>query len=97
MIQRIVKMTFRPDSIQQFHQLFDEVRERIRDQPGCHSVELLQDVRQPQVMFTYSLWESEEDLNAYRQTDLFVHTWKRTKALFQGKAEAWSLSRINQA
>ena len=97
MIQRIVKMTFRQDAILQFHSLFDEVRERIRTQPGCHSVELLQDVRHPEVMFTYSLWDDEDALNAYRQTELFVRTWKRTKSLFHEKAEAWSVSRINQA
>ncbi|MCF8236851.1 MAG: antibiotic biosynthesis monooxygenase [Saprospiraceae bacterium] len=97
MIQRIVKMTFRQDSIQQFHRLFEEVRERIRAQPGCHSVELLQDVRHPEIMFTYSQWDSEDTLNAYRQTELFVQTWKRTKSLFQERAEAWSVALINKA
>jgi heme-degrading monooxygenase HmoA len=48
-------------------------------------------------MFTYSQWDSEESLNAYRQTELFVQTWKRTKTLFQEKAEAWSVALINKA
>lgn len=97
MINRIVKMTFKGDAILDFLDLFEEVRGLIRAQPGCHSVELLQDVRDPQVMFTYSIWDSEGALNDYRQTRLFVETWKRTKSLFSDKAQAWSVQLINQA
>lgn len=97
MIIRIVKMRFRDDAISLFERVFDKVRERIRAQPGCHSVELLQDVRDPCVLFTYSVWDHEEALNAYRQTDLFVTTWKKTRSLFSEKAEAWTVQMINQA
>lgn len=90
-------MTFREDAISQFLNLFEEVRWRIRAQPGCHSVTLLQDVRDPRIMFTYSIWDDESALSDYRQTPLFVETWKRTKSLFSEKAQAWSAELINQA
>lgn len=90
-------MTFREDAILQFQDLFEEVRGLIRAQPGCHSVTLLQDVRDSRIMFTYSLWDDEAALNAYRQTQLFVETWKRTKSLFSDNAQAWSVQLINQA
>ncbi len=97
MINRIVKMTFREDAVPQFLELFEDVRCLIRAQTGCHSVELLQDVRDPRVMFTYSIWDHEGALNDYRQTQLFAETWKRTKSLFSDKAQAWSVQMINQA
>lgn len=97
MINRIVKMTFRDDAIPSFMALFEEVCERIRAQPGCQSVELFQDVRDPRVLFTYSLWNDERALNEYRQTQLFADTWKQTKSLFSEKAQAWSVQLIHKA
>lgn len=58
---------------------------------GCHHLELWCEVGDSNVLFTYSHWESEAALNAYRQTDLFKSVWKRTKEKFAEKAEAWSV------
>ena len=41
-------------------------------------------------------WENEEALNAYRHSDFFAHTWKRTKALFAERAEAWSVDTVEE-
>jgi len=53
-------------------------------------MELLRQVNNPNVLFTLSHWENEDALNAYRASELFADTWKKTKALFAEKAEAWS-------
>ena len=84
-------MVFREDEVSQFHQVFEERKDLIRSQPGCHGVQLLQDHHDPRIHFTFSLWESEDDLNKYRNSDLFGETWKLTKSLFAEKAQAWSL------
>lgn len=91
MLKRIVKMTFREEAVQTFiTDVFDQSKDRIRAFPGCHHMELLRQVNNPNVMFTLSHWENEEALNAYRASELFADTWKKTKALFAEKAEAWS-------
>ncbi|MCB9250907.1 MAG: antibiotic biosynthesis monooxygenase [Flavobacteriales bacterium] len=90
MIQRIVKMTFRDNEIENFKLLFNEVYDKIRKCKGCRSVTLLQDVENRNIFFTYSVWEGLDDLNAYRNSELFADTWKKTKAMFLEKAEAWS-------
>ena len=38
--------------------------------------------------FTFSHWESEADLNAYRESALFGEVWPKTKALFYDKPQA---------
>jgi len=91
MITRIVKMTFQPEFIIQFQQLFEERKEKIRNMPGCIYLELLQEVKDGNVFFTYSNWEAEADLEYYRNSELFKDTWQKTKALFAQKAEAWSM------
>jgi len=91
MITRIVKMHFSEEHIDDFRSLFVEVREKIRGFEGCHGVELLQDIHEPCIFFTYSHWDSEDALNAYRHSDLFAATWKKTKAMFSDKAKAWSV------
>jgi heme-degrading monooxygenase HmoA len=90
MINRIVKMTFREDEVDNFLKIFDSSKEKIRSFPGVRHLELLQHSHQKNILFTYSLWESEEDLEEYRHSTLFKDTWAKTKPLFSAKAEAWS-------
>lgn len=97
MIKRIVKMTFRPEAVQTFlEEAFEPSKDLIRAFPGCRHMELLQSAREPYVLFTLSMWEREEDLENYRQSELFQTTWAKTKALFAEKAEAWSVRVIDE-
>lgn len=93
MMIRIVKMTFVPERVPEFLQLFAERKERIRNQEGCTHLELLKDIAQDNVYFTYSYWDAPEYLEQYRCSDFFADTWKHTKALFADKAQAWSVNR----
>ncbi len=90
MIRRIVKLSFRTDKADDFLTIYHNAKDKISSFPGCHGVELLRDIHKPNVFFTYSLWESEEDLNNYRNSELFGVIWKATKALFNSHPEAWS-------
>ncbi len=94
MIVRIVKLSFKESEIETFKKIFDNVNELIRDQKGCSKLELYQDKNNPSVFFTYSYWESETDLNNYRESELFIQTWKKTKVLFNAKPEAWSVNKL---
>lgn len=90
MITRIVKMEFKKDSLDDFFKMFEEKKAKIVAQPGCIDLEMLQDVNDEGVVFTYSHWASEQDLNNYRSTALFGIVWKETKSYFSGPASAWS-------
>ncbi len=90
MIRRLVKMTFREEAVEAFQDIFATSKDKIRAFPGNQHVELLHDVNNPCIFFTFSLWESEADLNNYRHSELFADTWARTKVLFADKPEAWS-------
>lgn len=90
MINRLVKLTFKTEQIPDFLQIFEESKDFIRAFPGNHRVELLQDTQDPRIFFTYSWWENEEALEAYRHSELFQKTWARTKVLFDARPEAWS-------
>src|SRR5210317_2097131 len=91
MIRRIVKMKFRKECIEEFIEIFNASKEKIELQPGCYSVELLVNVDDPAMIFTYSIWEDEASLHNYRNSTLFSSVWPKTKALFSHKPEAWSL------
>ena len=93
MIIRIVKMTFKPELVPVFLNIFEESAEKIRAFPGCLRLELLENADNPAVLFTYSYWNDAGDLEAYRHSDLFNATWAKTKVLFDAKPEAWSLNR----
>lgn len=94
MILRIVKMKFRPECREEFLELFNKYHSQINGFKNCLGVELLNEINHPEIFFTYSKWESEEDLNKYRESELFKLVWTQTKALFAEKAEAWSIIKI---
>ena len=91
MLKRMVKMTFQKDRIADFLAIFEGSKHLIRNFPGCQHLELLRLEDQPEVMFTFSIWDGPEALEAYRQSELFQNTWSKTKVLFAGKPEAWSM------
>lgn len=84
-------MHFAPEHTEAFQLIFAENRDRIASFPGCESVNLHRDLSNPDIFFTISIWRSEDDLENYRRSELFSSVWARTKVLFAGKAEAWSL------
>lgn len=96
MIHRMVKMSFDPDKCEEFMALFLSREENIKKTKGCLGVKLWRDTAHPNIFFTYSIWESAEHLEAYRQSDFFADTWQHTKALFNARAEAWSLVGVEE-
>ena len=94
MLKRIVKMSFQEDQISPFIAKFEANKDKIRNFPGCRHVELLQVKDNPQMFFTFSIWDDEEALDAYRHSELFKGIWTVTKLMFDSKPEAWSLDFI---
>ena len=91
MLVRIVRMTFAPEQIENFQELFYESQPKILDMPGCQKVELFRDWNQPHIFITYSHWDDQEALDNYRHSEMFEGVWKRTKAMFADKPLAFSM------
>lgn len=87
-------MSFHSEHIVTFQTIFETNWPAIKGFEGCHHVELLQDQQNPNLFFTFSLWESEAHLDAYRHSELFGKVWGATKALFNDKPQAWSLREL---
>lgn len=94
MLVRIVKMSFHPEHIETFLANFDQKKEYIRKSSGCRLLELYRGQQGSNIFFTYSYWDSEEDLNNYRHSELFKGVWAETKVLFNDKPEAWSVDKV---
>ena len=94
MFIRIVKMSFHEENIPKFMENFNLIKEKIRNSPGNRYLELYQDKNNPEIFFTYSYWETEADLENYRNSELFYDVWQFTKKLFNDKPEAWSVDKL---
>ncbi|MDF2448468.1 MAG: antibiotic biosynthesis monooxygenase [Bacteroidota bacterium] len=84
-------MTFKSDSVERFKDIFNASKSLISAMEGCRHVELLQDINNPCIFFTLSIWDEPEYLENYRKSELFSGVWAKTKILFDDKPEAWSL------
>lgn len=93
MIIRIVKLSLDPSKLEVFLREFDSIKEQIRAFPGCSCTELLTETENSGIVFTYSHWNSIDDLEKYRNSEFFKSTWARVKPLFIARAEAWSLNK----
>ena len=87
-------MSFEPSKIDEFLSNFELNKNKIRAFEGCNLLELYRDQNNTNVFFTYSYWNTEKDLENYRNSDLFKAVWARTKTLFNKKPEAWSVDKV---
>lgn len=94
MLVRIVKMGFYRQNVDVFLESFENNKTRIRTSNGCTFLELYRDKTDPTILFTYSYWESDAQLQEYRKSKEFKALWKTLKPLFRARPEAWSLDRL---
>lgn len=94
MFVRIVKMSFEPNKVEEFLKNFDLSKSKIRNFRGCSLLELYRDKTNPNIFFTYSYWNTEEDLNKYKNSVLFKNVWAQTKVLFNEEPLAWSVDKM---
>jgi len=91
MITRIVKLEFREDKIEEFISFFDTIKNVVNDFPGCNGMILYNDLNKRSTFMTYSQWDSQDSLNAYRNSEAFGEIWPKIKPWFNKKPEAWTL------
>jgi quinol monooxygenase YgiN len=96
MLIRIVRMTFKPETVPAFLENFEANKNSIRNFPGCEHLELWQDYSSENIFITYSHWQSQEALNQYRDSELFKSVWSFTKALFSEKPQAFSSKKMQE-
>ena len=94
MLIRIVKMTFVPEKVNSFISVFHEHKNLIASSTGCNGVELLRDISNPNIFFTYSKWTNENSLEKYRKSELFNEVWSDVKKWFADKPEAWGVKEV---
>ena len=94
MFVRIVKLSFHEENIPAFLDNFEIVKDQIRATTGNRLLELYQDKNNKNIFFTYSYWETEQDLENYRTSAFFNEVWSFTKKLFNDKPEAWSVDKL---
>jgi quinol monooxygenase YgiN len=92
MIKRIVRLSFQPEKVQEFLQIFESSKQLISNFEGCLALSLYQDYEKKNVFYTESIWKSIEHLENYRNSELFQSTWLKTKVLFNEKPQAFSLA-----
>jgi autoinducer 2-degrading protein len=92
MITRIVRMEFKPENTSRFQEIFNQSCQAIRAMPGCLYLSLHTQADNPAVFYTISKWNHPDDLENYRQSELFKSTWANTKVLFAHKPGAWTLN-----
>ena len=94
MFVRIVKMSFDESKIEEFLTNFHQNKDEIRNFKGCQFLELYRDKKNKNIFFSYSYWNTEEDLDNYRNSDFFKSVWSKTKVLFNDIPQAWSVDKI---
>lgn len=83
MITRIVKLTFKSESVSDFLKIFEQSNQYISSFEGCSYLELLKDKDNECIFFTYSDWESEIHLDSYRKWICLSPPGRKPRCYFQ--------------
>lgn len=94
-LTRIVRLSFDESKVADFIHIFESSKNKIRSFPGCLHLELMTDFESPHIYYTISKWQSNIDLQNYRNSELFKTIWSKTKLLFNEKPLVYSLSNSN--
>ena len=93
MIKRIVRLTVKDAAAKEaFQEIYRSRNPYKNGVPGCREVKVMQDVNDDDVYYTVSIWDSNDDLEAYRNSDYFAKTWPMVKAQLSKRAEAFSMA-----
>jgi hypothetical protein len=87
-------MYFKVENVDLFLEIFHSNKELIRNVKGCTHLELLKDLNNRLTYTTLSHWEHLEDLENYRQSELFKNVWGRVKPLFAAPTQAFSMQKV---
>lgn len=88
---RIVYLYFEEEYSTTFNQVFLKYKPILLQQVGCQNVQLYQVEGQSQDFVTISQWRNKDDLERYRQSDVFRKMWSNLKPHFYQKPNAHSL------
>jgi len=88
-------MFFEEDKLTDFMLIFEDSKLKIRNFEGCQHLQLLRHQNLKNVIYTYSIWDSVEALNAYRNSALFKVTWSKTKVCFCEKPITYTLDQLD--
>ena len=90
MVIRLVELSIQKDKLPIAKKLLEDVAPKVRNSPGCSHLRILMDLHNPARITTYSHWNTEVDLNTYRNSEIFKNFWTQIKPLFAAPAKAWS-------
>ncbi len=90
MVSRLVELQLKAENIDKAKILLSDIAPQVKAMPGCSHLEILMDLHDRCHITTYSHWDSEADLDTYRQTDTFKNFWAEVKPMFAKPAKAWS-------
>jgi quinol monooxygenase YgiN len=94
MITRIVRLTLKEEKVLDFENFVMPKMELINSFEGCINVRIFKDHELPNVFYTISEWESEENLNNYRKSELFGSIWPIVKPWFNDKTKTYTLNEL---
>lgn len=95
MITRIVHLHIHTHRIQEALHILEQNIASIRKMHGCREVNLFRDAHRSGLLMSISVWQSEADLNNYRQSAFFQDFWRQLKTTFAEPARAWSFEEVN--
>jgi quinol monooxygenase YgiN len=91
---RLVSLKCKPEDVDAFRLVLRESSLRVRQFPGCLSLQIVNDITDPASFFTLSTWRDEGALEAYRISPLFKEIWPRVKSFLREPAWASTCEEI---
>lgn len=79
------KFVIRPDQLERAKDIFRDMVERSREEPGCITYDFFESITNPNVMMLFQEWESMDTINAHFATEHMESFLSQLPELLEGE------------
>ncbi len=83
----VTRMTAHPDDVEAMKEILQSMVEPTRAEPGCRRYDLVQSCEDPATFMFLGEWDSDEALEAHRQTEHIMGGFGKMAPMIEGEME----------
>ncbi len=94
MILRVVKLKVDPRKMEAFQLFMENLHDEKLRLNGCLHFDFFNERQNPNIFYSYTIWEHEKFLKQYKKTDLFKEVVQTLRELCIDEPQAWTIQNV---
>ena len=92
MITKVIKFLISKGKMKNFNAYVEEAKEVFLQAKGCEFVDFFSGKHNEHTYFCYSMWEFEDDYNAFRESAEYLKVWNTLLSYTAKDPQQWTIN-----